>query len=56
LYFLKILEDPRRIEENPHIKSHPKSPCATLQSLAKFQNALEIENYFLLEILSLNLA
>jgi hypothetical protein len=52
--FLKSLRVLEEFRKNPHIRIPPKCPCANFQSLAKFQNPLEIENHFLLEILSLN--
>jgi hypothetical protein len=52
--FLKSLRILEEFRKNPHIRIPSKSPCANFQCLAKFKNPLEIENHFLLEILSLN--
>jgi hypothetical protein len=42
LYFLKVLEKSRRIQENPCVKIPPKSPYANFQSLGKFKNSIFI--------------
>jgi hypothetical protein len=47
--FLKSLRILERFRKNPNIKIPPASPCRNSQSLAKFQNPLEIANQFLTE-------
>jgi hypothetical protein len=49
-YFPKILEQPRRIWENPHVQITSKFLCRNPQSLAKFQIQLKFEINFPFEI------
>jgi hypothetical protein len=38
--FLKSLRILEEFRKNPHVKIHPKSPCANFQSLDKFKNPI----------------
>jgi hypothetical protein len=38
--FLKYFRSLEEFRKNPHIKIHPKSPCANFQSLSKFRNPI----------------
>jgi hypothetical protein len=38
--FLKYLRSLEEFRKNPHVKFHPKFPCANFQSLGKFKNPI----------------
>jgi hypothetical protein len=38
--FLKYFRSLEEFRKNPHVKIHPKSPCANFQSLGKFRNPI----------------
>jgi hypothetical protein len=48
--FLKSLRSLEEFRKNPHVKIHPKSPCANFQSLDIFKNQILFGKEFSLSL------